>query len=183
MWATFHVDCSNDIHHLSAFTWADWCLLMFCRFIAITFISLILSVQSVYAYEYVATIIEIKDGDTISALVHNEIIPIRLIGIDCFEAKRNKHAKLQSKYYGLPYDEIYKKGKQSKKILKNVLQNHRYIRVKWDKRDSFGRILGQIYLDDIKSSDVIDVNEYMLNQGGCNRYVPKEAMKKSKLTD
>lgn len=140
-----------------------------------------LFVRSVSAYEYVATIIKINDGDTISALFHNEIIPIRLIGIDCFEAKRNKHAKLQSIFYGLSYDEIYEKGKQSKKILKNVLQNHRYIRVKWDKRDSFGRILGQVYLDDIKSVDAVDINLYMLNQGGCKRYIPKEAMKKSKL--
>ena len=70
------------------------------------------------------------------------------------------------------------KGKQSRKILKNLLKNHRYIRVEWEQRDSFGRILGKVYLDDIKSNGIINVNQYMLNQGGCNKYVPKNAIKK-----
>ena len=65
------------------------------------------------------------------------------------------------------------KGKQSRKILKKLLKDHRYIRVEWEKRDSFGRILGKIYLGDIKSAGVIDVNHYMLKTGDCNKYVPK----------
>ena len=75
---------------------------------------------------------------------------------------------------------MLEKGKQSKKILKNLLKDHRYIRIKWEKRDSFGRILGNVYLDDIKSAGVIDVNQYMLKIGGCNKYLPKNAMKKTK---
>lgn len=47
-----------------------------------------------------------------------------------------------------------------------------------EKRDSFGRILGKVYLDDIKSAGVIYVNQYMLKTGGCNKYVPKNARKK-----
>ena len=46
------------------------------------------------------------------------------------------------------------------------------------KRDSFGRILGKVYLDDIKSTGVIDVNQYMLESGGCNKYLPKSVLKK-----
>lgn len=64
-----------------------------------------------------------------------------------------------------------------KKKIKNLLKDHRYIRVEWDKRDSFGRILGNVYLDDIKSAGVIDVNRYMLETGGCNKYLPKSEMK------
>lgn len=71
---------------------------------------------------------------------------------------------------------MLEKGKQSRKILKKLLKDHRYIRVEWEKRDSFGRILGKVYLDDIKSAGVIDVNQYMLNQGGCNKYLQKSTL-------
>lgn len=153
---------------------------MFNRLIATTFISFILCVESVSAYEFVATITKIQDGDTLSATVNNEDTKIRLLDVDCFETKNNTRARLQQQYYSVSYDEMLEKGKQSKKILKNLLKDHRYIRIKWEKRDSFGRILGNVYLDDIKSAGVIDVNQYMLEIGGCNKYLPKNAMKKTK---
>ncbi len=164
----------NDIHRLVRFTWADWCLSLF-KFIATAFLALFY-VQSVSAHEFVATIIKINDGDTLSAFVNNETTKIRLLDVDCYETKKNKRAKFQQQYYSLSYDEVLEKGKQSRKILKKLLKDHRYIRVEWEKRDSFGRILGKVYLDDIKSAGVIDVNQYMLNQGGCNKYVPKSAL-------
>ena len=132
-----------------------------------------LMITSVFAFEFVATITDIQDGDTLSALVNNEDTKIRLLDIDCFETKKNARAKFQHEYYNLSFDEIIEKGKQSKKILENTLQNHRYIRVKWDKRDSFGRILGNVYLDDIKSVGIIDINKFMLEIGGCNKYISK----------
>lgn len=178
MWATYYIVCSNDIHRLVRFTWADWCLSLF-KFIATTFFALFY-VQMVYAHEFVATIIKINDGDTITALVNNETTKIRLLDVDCYETKKNVRAKFQQKYYELSVDEVLEKGKKSRKILKKLLKDHRYIRVEWEKRDSFGRILGKVYLDDIKSAGVIDVNQYMFNQGGCNKYVPKNARKRSK---
>lgn len=179
MWATYHIVCSNDIHRLVRFTWVDWCLSLF-KFIATTFISFILYVQSVSAHEFVATIIKINDGDTLSAFVNNENTKIRLLDVDCYETKKNARAKFQQKYYGLSVDKVLEKGKQSRKTFKKLLKDHRYIRVEWDKRDSFGRILGKVYLDDIKSAGVIDVNQYMLKTGGCNKYVPSSVSKKSK---
>ena len=139
-----------------------------------------LCVKSVLAHEFVATIIKINDGDTLSALVNNEKTKIRLLDVDCYESKKNKRAKFQQKYYGLSVDEVLEKGKQSRKTLKQLLKDHRYIRVEWEKRDSFGRILGKVYLDDIKSVGVIDVNQYMLKTGGCNKYVPSSVLKKNK---
>lgn len=136
----------------------------------------ILLVQSVSAHEFVATIIKINDGDTLTALVNNENTKIRLLDVDCYETGKNSNTKFQQKYYGLSVDEVLEKGKQSRKILKKLLKDHRYIRVGWDKRDSFGRILGKVYLDDIKSAGIIDVNQYMLKTGGCNKYVPKSAL-------
>jgi len=159
------------------FTWADWCLSVF-KLITTTFLFFILYCESVSAHEFVATITKISDGDTLTALVNNEETKIRLLDVDCFETKKNARAKFQQKYYELSVDEVLEKGKQSRKILKKLLKDHRYIRVEWGKRDSFGRILGKVYLDDIKSAGVIDVNQYMLETGGCNKYVPKNEMKK-----
>lgn len=160
------------------FTWVNWCLLVFYKIIATIFISL-LYVQSVFAHEFVATITKISDGDTLSAIIHDEDTKIRLLDVDCYETKNNGRAKFQQQYYGLSNEEMLEKGRQSRKILKKLLKDHRYIRVKWGKRDSFGRILGNVYLDDIKSAGVIDVNKYMLETGGCNKYLPKSVLKKS----
>lgn len=153
---------------------------MFNRLIATIFISFILCAESVSAHEFVATITKIQDGDTLSAIVNNEETKIRLLDVDCYETKNNARARLQQQYYGLSVDEMVEKGRQSRKILKKLLKDHRYIRVKWEKRDSFGRILGNVYLDDIKSVGVIDINQYMLEIGDCNKYLPKNAMKKTK---
>lgn len=135
------------------------------------FLFTILLMKSVSAHEFVATIVKINDGDTLTALVNNETTKIRLLDVDCYETGKNKHTVFQHKFYNLSYDEIYKLGKKSRKKLKNLLNDHKYIRVAWKKRDSFGRILGKVFLDDIKSAGVIDVNKYMLESGGCNKYV------------
>ena len=140
----------------------------------------ILLVQSVSAHEFVATITKINDGDTITALINNETTKIRLLDVDCYETGKNSNTRFQQKYYGLSVDEVIKNGKQSRKKLKSLLKDHRYIRVVWDNTDGFGRILGKVYLDDIKSAGVIDVNQYMLKTGGCNKYVPSSVLKKSK---
>ena len=139
----------------------------------------ILLVQSVSAHEFVATVIKINDGDTLTALVNNETTKISLFDVDCYETEKNSNTKFQQKYYGLSVDEVLEKGKQSRKKLKNMLKDHRYIRIIWEKRDGFGRILVKVYLDDIKSVGVIDVNQYMLKTGGCNKYVPSSVLKKS----
>ena len=145
-----------------------------------TVLFMVLLVKSLSAHEFVATITKINDGDTLTAIVNSENTKIRLLDVDCYETKKNKHAKALQQYYGLPYDEMISKGKQSRKQLKNLLKDHRYIRVEWEERDSFGRILGKVYLDDIKSAGVIDVNQYMLKTGGCNKYIPSSVLKKSK---
>lgn len=115
-----------------------------------------------------------------TALVNNETTKIRLLDVDCFETKRNKQAKFQQQYYGLSIEGVIENGKQSRKKLQELLKDHRYIRVKWEERDSFGRILGKVYLDDIKSAGVIDVNRYMRESGGCNKYVSSSVLKEVK---
>ena len=82
----------------------------------------ILLVQSISAHEFVATIIKINDGDTLTALVNNENTKIRLLDVDCYETGKNSNTKFQQKYYGLAVDEVLEKGKQSRKILKKLVK-------------------------------------------------------------
>lgn len=111
-------------------------------------------------------IIDISDGDTVKVILNNEETSIRLLDVDCFETKANSRAKKQAKYYNMSIDEIKSIGNQSKEILKALLKDKNNIIVKWYKRDSFGRILGNIY-----TKDDINVNEYMLNTGKCKKYI------------
>lgn len=90
---------------------------------------MVLSVQSVFAHEFVATITKINDGDTFTALVNNETTKIRLLDVDCYETQKNARANFQQKYYGLSLDEVIKNGKQSRKKLKNMLKNHLNIKI------------------------------------------------------
>ena len=83
----------NYIHRLVRFARVDRCLSLF-KFIATTFLALFY-VQSVSAHEFVATIIKINDGDTLSAFVNNENTKIRLLNVYCYETKKNARAKFQ----------------------------------------------------------------------------------------
>jgi endonuclease YncB( thermonuclease family) len=60
------------------------------------------------------------------------------------------------------------KGEYSKQRLKDLLGKRKDLKLEWDKRDRYRRILGRVYLDD-KS-----VNDYMLFSGGCEKYVERK---------
>lgn len=166
MWATYHIVCSNDIHRLVRFTWADWCLSLF-KFIATTFFALFY-VQSVSAHEFVATIIKINDGDTLTALVNNETTKIRLLDIDCYETSKNPRAIWQSEYYHLSVGQVMQKEEYSKQRLKDLLSKRKDLKLKWSRRDRYKRILGRVYLDDR------NINDYMLTNCGCEKYVERK---------
>ena len=137
-------------------------------FYAILLASLL--IKSVTAHETVVAVTSVQDGDTFSALVHDEDTKIRLLDVDCYETKKNARAKFQQKYYGLSLDKIFQRGKASKQKLKELIGKSKEVRITWFRRDGFGRILGKVYLDDL------EVNQYMLETGGCNKYVPKSAL-------
>ena len=138
-------------------------------FYAILLASLL--IKSVTAHEAVVAVISVQDGDTFSAMVHEEDTKIRLLDVDCYETKKNARAKFKHGYYSLPLDEIFQRGKTSKQKLKELIGKSKELRIIWDRRDGFGRILGKVYLDDL------DVNQYMIETGGCNKYV-KNMIKK-----
>jgi len=157
------------------FAWADWCMSVFYKFIFASFLSfLILSTQSVFAYETTAVVTDIQDGDTFSIIYHEEDTKVRLLDVDCFEVKKRKRARIQHELYHLSFDEILQKGKQSKHKLEELLGEHPTVHLKWNQRDGFGRLLAEVYLGDI------NVNQYMLEYGGCNKFVKTSKSKKNK---
>ena len=114
------------------------------------------------------TILKISDGDTVKAIVNGKKESIRLLEIDCYETSKNKRAIWQSEYFGLSIGDVIKKGNYSKEQLKKLLENNKEVKLEWSKRDKYKRILGKIYLD-----NGLYVNEYMLNNGGCEKYIER----------
>jgi micrococcal nuclease len=114
------------------------------------------------------TIVKISDGDTIRAMVDGKNESIRLLDIDCFETSKNKRAVWQSEYYHLPMGKVLQNGMFSKDKLTDLLKNQKTITLKWSKRDKYKRILGHLFLP-----EGTNINQYMLEQGGCVEYIDR----------
>ena len=91
---------------------------------------LFLLASHVGANEIAGRVVGVADGDTITVLdASNELYKIRLSGIDAPEKKQ-------------PF------GTASKQSLSNLIFNRAVI-IHWQKRDSYGRIVGKVMLDDV----------------------------------
>ena len=114
------------------------------------------------------TLLKVTDGDTIKAIVNGEKESIRLLDIDCYETTKNPRAIWQSEYYHLSVGKVMQKGEYSKQRLKDLLGKRKDLKLEWNKRDRYRRILGRVYLDDRS------INDYMLSDGGCEKYVERK---------
>lgn len=114
------------------------------------------------------TLLKVTDGDTIKALVNGEKESIRLLDIDCYETSKNPRAIWQSEYYHLSVGQVMQKGEYSKQRLKDLLGKRKDLKLEWSRRDRYKRILGRVYLDDR------NINDYMLSEGGCEKYVERK---------
>lgn len=135
--------------------------------IAVAFFCL-LSMNAVAGNIQEVAVVKVSDGDTIRAVVDGENTRIRLLDIDCFETSKNKQAVWQSEYYHLPMGKVLQNGMFSKNKLMDLLKDHQTITLKWNKRDKYKRILGHLFLPDGTS-----INQYMLEQGGCVKYIDR----------
>lgn len=123
--------------------------------------------SNVMAKENIVEITKINDGDTIKVILDGEEIGVRFLEIDCFETSKNRRALKQSEYYHLSLGEVFKRGNYSKQKLKDKLAKEKQVKLVWQKKDVHKRILGHIY-----TLDGININEYMLKDGGCMKYQP-----------
>lgn len=108
---------------------------------------------------------KVSDGDTVKGIINGKEISIRLTGIDCYETSKRDRAYKQAYLNKISIEEVVRRGKESKVILNNILTSTPNITVKFtdiDKR--YNRNVGILYAGDI------NVNEYMIQKGGCIVY-------------
>ena len=87
---------------------------------------------------------------------------MEISGIDCYETSKRDRAYKQAYLNKITIEEVVQKGKESKTILANLLQNQSNVTVKFTDTDNrYNRNVGIIYINDI------NVNEYMIKNGGC----------------
>ena len=119
-------------------------------------------------------VVKVTDGDTVKAIFNGETINIRLSYIDCYETRDNKRAYWQAEYYHKSLGDVIKQGKQSKEILRQLIdRNYNNIYMIAKGRDKYRRTLGELFLGENGES----INEYMLQNGKCEKY---ETRKKNK---
>ena len=90
------------------------------------------------------------DGDTLVFKYHQLPITIRLIGIDTFETKNNKHLLKQIKKFKITKEEAIRRGKMAKRFVKRLFKigNTYCIRInKKHLKGGYGRYLGEVYLN------------------------------------
>lgn len=107
-------------------------------------------------YHYKAKIIDVYDGDTVTAIVdlgflHFQEMKLRLYGINTPELRGEEREQ------GLIVRDIVRNL-----ILDKQVEIHSYK----DKQGKYGRYLATIILDGI------NINEYLVNQGHAEVYVP-----------
>lgn len=100
----------------------------------------IFALQPAYADEITGEVTAVSDGDTIKVLSSNTIYKIRLTGIDCPEKSQDF-------------------GMKAKQFTSNLAFG-KTVRVNFQKRDRYGRILGTVFLP-----DGTNLNEAILANG------------------
>lgn len=110
-------------------------------------------------YEYKAKIIDVYDGDTVTASVElgffvNVELKLRLFGINTPELRGSEKES----------------GLLSKKRLEELILNKEVvIKTQKDKQEKYGRWLAEIFISDNKNTSV---NQMLINEGYAKKYLP-----------
>ena len=111
------------------------------------------------------TLTKIVDGDTIRVKIYQEDFPVRLVGIDCFEASKNQRSYKQAYENKISVDEVVENGKNSKDFLENLYNNSdKKVYLDFLGIDKYGRALGIVWFENQ------NVNKLLLQNGGCIVY-------------
>ena len=132
------------------------------RIITAVFIVILLMPAIFAAQTESIRITKVTDGDTVKGIVNGKEISIRLTGIDCYETSKRDRAYKQAYLNKMTIEEVVQRGKDSKEILTNLLRTNNNITVQFtdiDKR--YKRNVGILYAGEV------NVNEYMMQKGGC----------------
>jgi len=122
-------------------------------------ISLILP-RSLHAQE-TYRVTKVVDGDTIRVRYEWREENVRLIGIDCPEARRNPKAVRAATRSDKDLRTILKQGKEATKFVQSLVQRGDRVRFQYDvqKHDRYGRLLAYVYLENGEMLNEIIVRE------------------------
>ena len=118
-------------------------------------------------YEYRCKIIRVVDGDTVDVDIdlgfgvwlHKE--RVRIYGIDTPESRTRD---LEEKRYGLAAKEFVKEFVRDKGGSNIVLRTRKY-----DAKGKFGRILGELFINDISINQKMIDDHHAVDYGGGNK--------------
>lgn len=114
-------------------------------------------------------ITKVYDGDTVRGIVNGQEVSIRLTGIDCYETSKINRAYKQAYINKISIEEVVRNGRKSKQVLANFLKTHPNITVRFTDEDvRYNRKVGVLYAGNI------NVNKYMIQNGGCLMYEYKK---------
>ncbi len=113
-----------------------------------------LHAQGLVIWELV-TVIKITDGDTLWVRYEGQREKLKLIGIDTPESKLNRKARKDAKRSGQDVDTIIEMGKRATEYVSSRVKLGIKVKIEFDveQRDTYGRLLGYVYLPIMKSMD------------------------------
>ena len=122
------------------------------------------------------TITKIYDGDTVGARIEGEVFLVRLKGVDCYETMRISRAYRQAYEENITIEEVVERGGKSKEYLSALFNQVGKDRIYFQFQgvDRYSRALGVLYFNKM------NVNEEMINKGGCLVYEYKQQDKRRK---
>lgn len=111
--------------------------------------------------------IAVIDGDTWKMKLSNDIFPVRVLNIDCFEIRNNAKLQEQAAKNGIDTFTALQLGLRAKETAEAMLLNSNVIIIRDYKEanfDIYNRLLRHCYIDGINYADYIkskglDVNE------------------------
>jgi len=111
------------------------------------------------------TVIKITDGDTLWVRYEGQREKLKLIGIDTPESKLNRKAKKDAKRSGQDVETIIALGKRATEYVSSRVKLGIKVKIEFDveQRDTYGRLLGYVYLPNGKM-----LNEEIVKAGYVN---------------
>jgi micrococcal nuclease len=113
-------------------------------------------------YEYKITLDRVVDGDTIDAYID--------LGFDIKTKKRIRFVGINTPECRTRDKEEKQKGLAAKARLIEVLENAKEIHLDSHGVGKFGRVLGQLYVDNDQSVSMVNVNDLLINEGHAVEY-------------
>lgn len=102
-----------------------------------------------FSKEYIGTIMKVTDGDTIQVQSNGELLSIRVLYIDTPEKFGGSKLEKDSKKTGISGKKLQELGKLSSNYASNFFKKGDAVKVVSHKKDRYGRLLGEIYKNNI----------------------------------